>query len=97
LFEDRILKASWMRIGRRCEVGAGSVVLYDTEMEDGSRLDALSLLMKGEVLPTGTSWVGSPAKWVVAAHPSPPAPAQQSRSRVEPEYKQATSFGSMIR
>src|SRR5204863_6699130 len=62
LFEDRILKASWMRIGRGCEVGAGSVVLYDTEMEDGSRLDSLSLLMKGEVLPAGTCWVGSPAR-----------------------------------
>ena len=63
LFEDRILKASWMRIGRGCEVGAGSVVLYDTEMEDGSRLDALSLLMKGERLPAGTMWAGSPATW----------------------------------
>jgi len=53
-----------MRIGRGCEVGAGSVVLYDTEMEDGSRLDSLSLLMKGEVLPAGTCWVGSPARKV---------------------------------
>ena len=62
LFEDRVLKASWVRIGRRCEVGAGSVVLYDTKMEDGSKLDALSLLMKGETLPAGTAWAGSPAR-----------------------------------
>jgi non-ribosomal peptide synthetase-like protein len=62
LFEDRVLKASWVRIGRRCEVGTGSVVLYDTEMEDGSKLDALSLLMKGETLPAGTAWAGSPAR-----------------------------------
>jgi non-ribosomal peptide synthetase-like protein len=64
LFEDRILKASWLRIGHGCEVGAGSVVLYDTNMEDGARLDALSLLMKGETLPGGTAWVGIPAQRV---------------------------------
>jgi len=51
LFEDRMLKASGLRVGAGCTVGAGSVVLYDAEMEDGSRLDALSLLMKGETLP----------------------------------------------
>ncbi len=64
LFEDRVLKASTLRVGRGCEVGAGSVVLYDSEMEDGARLDAQSLLMKGEVLPAGTSWAGSPAQRV---------------------------------
>jgi hypothetical protein len=44
-------------------VGAGSVVLYDSIMEDGARLDALSLLMKGERLPAGTAWAGIPAVW----------------------------------
>jgi carbonic anhydrase/acetyltransferase-like protein (isoleucine patch superfamily) len=63
LFEDRVLKASTLRVGRRCGVGAGSVVLYDTEMEDGAQLGALSLLMKGETLPAGTVWAGSPAAW----------------------------------
>lgn len=61
LFEDRVLKAARLRVGRGCELGAGSVVLYDSEMGDGSRLDALSLLMKGERLPPGTAWAGSPA------------------------------------
>ena len=61
LFEDRVLKASRLRIGADCSVGADSVVLYDTEMGEGSRLDALSLLMKGEALPAGTSWAGVPA------------------------------------
>jgi non-ribosomal peptide synthetase-like protein len=60
LFEDRILKASKLRIGADCEIGTHSVVLYDAEMNDGSRLGALSLLMKGESLPAGTKWVGSP-------------------------------------
>ncbi|HEV8322059.1 MAG TPA: Pls/PosA family non-ribosomal peptide synthetase [Myxococcota bacterium] len=61
LFEDRVLKAAPVRVGKRCEIGAGSVVLYDTVMEDGARLDALSLLMKGETLPAGTAWAGVPA------------------------------------
>ncbi len=68
LFEDRVLKASRLRVGRHCTLGAGSVVLYDSEMEDGSRLDALSLLMKGEVLPAGTRWEGSPARRVTRRH-----------------------------
>ena len=64
LFEDRVLKASPLRLGRRCEIGTVSVVLYGSEMQDGSRLDALSLLMKGEALPAGTSRAGSPARRV---------------------------------
>ena len=63
LFEDRMLKASGLKVGANCVVGAGSVVLYDAEMKDGSRLDVLSLLMKGETLPAGTAWAGSPASW----------------------------------
>jgi non-ribosomal peptide synthetase-like protein len=60
LFEDRILKASRLRIGADCEIGAQSVVLYDAEMQDGARLGPLSLLMKGECLPAGTEWMGNP-------------------------------------
>ena len=60
LFEDRVLKASRLRIGAGCSVGAVSVVLYDTEMQPGARLNALSLLMKGEVLPANTAWAGIP-------------------------------------
>jgi len=62
LFEDRMLKASHVRIGPDCSVGAESVILYDTEMQSGARLGALSLLMKGETLPEGTAWAGLPAK-----------------------------------
>ncbi len=62
LFEDRVLKASHLRIGPGCNVGAYSVVLYGSEMEEGARLDSLSLLMKGETLPSSTSWAGIPAR-----------------------------------
>ncbi len=61
LFEDRGLKSSWLHIGADCTVGARTVVLYDSRMEDGARLDANSLLMKGETLPAGTAWAGLPA------------------------------------
>jgi non-ribosomal peptide synthetase-like protein len=62
LFEDRVMKMSTIRIGPRCAVGAGSLVLYDTRMEAGSALGDLSLLMKGEVLPEETRWEGIPAR-----------------------------------
>lgn len=61
LFEDRILKASRFKIGNNCSIGAASVVLYDTCMENDSHLDSLSLLMKGETLPAKTEWEGIPA------------------------------------
>jgi non-ribosomal peptide synthetase-like protein len=62
LFEDRVMKMSRVTIGPRCSVGSMSVVLYDTEMGADATLGSLSLLMKGETLPPGTSWEGSPAR-----------------------------------
>jgi non-ribosomal peptide synthetase-like protein len=62
LFEDRVMKMSTVKIGPRSKVGAGSLVLYDTRIEEGAALGDLSLLMKGEVLPAGTRWEGIPAR-----------------------------------
>ena len=56
-----MLKASRFSIEKDCTIGATSVVLYDSVMKEGSRLDALSLLMKGEILPENTDWIGIPA------------------------------------
>jgi non-ribosomal peptide synthetase-like protein len=75
LFEDRVMKMSHVRIGNRCSVGAGALVLYDTHMADGSSLEDLSLLMKGEALPAGTSWTGIPA---IPAVKQPDARAQST-------------------
>jgi len=87
LFEDRVLKASRLRIGKDCSIGDASVILYDSVLEDGSRLDALSLVMKGETLPAGSSWVGVPATWhgptptrAEAARTGLPAAADDGRS-----------------
>jgi non-ribosomal peptide synthetase-like protein len=60
LFEDRIMKSSYLRIGDRCSVGNMAVVLYDGQMHSGAVLGPLSLLMKGEIVPPDTRWHGIP-------------------------------------
>jgi non-ribosomal peptide synthetase-like protein len=65
LFEDRVMKMSHVHIGRECVVGHSSIVLYDTYLEPGAHLHSLSLLMKGETLPTGTHWQGIPAQSIL--------------------------------
>jgi non-ribosomal peptide synthetase-like protein len=62
LFEDRVMKMSVVKVGPSCTVGPRSVVLYDSELEEGAGLDALSLVMKGEVLPQESRWRGIPAR-----------------------------------
>ena len=62
LFEDRVMKTGTVTIGARCSIGARSIILYDSEIEDDVRVEALSLLMKGEKLQQGTEWTGSPVR-----------------------------------
>ena len=66
LFEDRVMKVSSLKIGARATVGSNSIVLYDSVIEDDAQLGDLSVLMKGETLPPGTSWEGSPARPAMA-------------------------------
>ncbi len=70
LFEDRVMKVAPVEVGDRATVGSLSVVLYDGRIEADAMLGDLSVLMKGEVLPAGTSWEGSPAR---PARAGPPA------------------------
>jgi non-ribosomal peptide synthetase-like protein len=76
LFEDRIMKASFVQIGDRCTVGNMAVVLYDTEMKDGSTIGPLSLLMKGETVAPETSWLGIPT--AEAARPAAMPPVAEA-------------------
>jgi non-ribosomal peptide synthetase-like protein len=62
LFEDRVMKVGTVKIGARSSVGAGTIILYDSELGDDTRIEALSLVMKGERLSPGTDWIGSPVK-----------------------------------
>ena len=62
LFEDRVMKVGKVEIGVRCSIGARSIILYDTAIGNDVKIDALSLIMKGEVLMYDTSWSGSPVR-----------------------------------
>lgn len=68
LYEDRIFKLDSLEIKNNCNVGVGSMVLYNTVMEDNSTLGSFSLLMKGECLPKNTRWEGSPAQSITHSH-----------------------------
>ena len=66
LFEDRVMKIGMVEIGARTTVGSRGTILYDTQVGDGVHLGPLTLVAKGERLPAGTRWEGSPAKPVHA-------------------------------
>ncbi len=62
LFEDRVMKVGAVKIGARSSIGAGTIILYDSEVGDDTKIEALSLVMKGERLAPGTEWTGSPVR-----------------------------------
>jgi non-ribosomal peptide synthetase-like protein len=62
LFEDRVMKSDYLRIGPECSVGNMTVILYGTAMQRRSSLAPLSVLMKGEILPAGSRWSGIPTR-----------------------------------
>jgi non-ribosomal peptide synthetase-like protein len=61
LFEDRVMKIDHVTIGAGVCMGARSAVLYGAQVSDRAHLAALTLVMKGEVIPSDSSWCGSPA------------------------------------
>jgi non-ribosomal peptide synthetase-like protein len=61
LFEDRVMKIDHVIIGKRVYMGPRSLVLYGAVVGDDARLGALTLVMKGEFIPAGSSWRGCPA------------------------------------
>ncbi|MEO7412454.1 MAG: hypothetical protein ABIZ81_03785 [Opitutaceae bacterium] len=67
LFEDRVMKIGVVDIGARVTVGARSTILYHSTVGDDVRLGPLTLVAKGERLPAGTRWTGSPASPVSSA------------------------------
>lgn len=62
LFEDRIMKIGRVSIGSGVTIGARCTILYGSTLEDGVHLGPLTLVMKGEMIPKGTAWGGSPAR-----------------------------------
>jgi non-ribosomal peptide synthetase-like protein len=61
LFEDRVMKIDHVSIGSRVYMGPRSAVLYSATVADNAKLGALTLVMKGEFIPAGSSWHGCPA------------------------------------
>ncbi|MFM9436184.1 non-ribosomal peptide synthetase-like protein [Janthinobacterium sp. CG_23.3] len=61
LFEDRVMKIDRVDIGSKVYMGPRSAVLYSAKVGDNARLGPLTLVMKGEHIPAGTSWAGCPA------------------------------------
>ncbi len=66
LFEDRVMKVGAIKIGDRATIGSLAIVLYDAEVGADAQLGDLSVVMKGESLPDGTNWEGSPARIAAA-------------------------------
>jgi non-ribosomal peptide synthetase-like protein len=71
LFEDRVMKSDYLKIGENCSVGNMAVILYGTEMRPGAVLEPLSVLMKGETLPPSSRWTGIPTRPVTASADQP--------------------------
>jgi non-ribosomal peptide synthetase-like protein len=69
LYEDRVMKVGKVFVGKGVTVGAGSTVLYDTLVSDYARLGPLTLVMKGEQIPSNTAWEGAPAEPKAAMEP----------------------------
>jgi non-ribosomal peptide synthetase-like protein len=79
LFEDRVMKMDRITLRPRASIGDKAVVLYGSVVEEDATLAALSLVMKGEMLPKETTWCGIPAQKVGRA---PTAPLDSGRRRV---------------
>ena len=70
LYEDRVMKVGRIDIAQGVTVGTGSTVLYDTHLGPFSRLGPLTVVMKGEMLPANSEWIGAPAEPKTANAPA---------------------------
>ncbi|MBS0481985.1 MAG: amino acid adenylation domain-containing protein [Proteobacteria bacterium] len=62
LYEDRLMKVGRITVGDGAIIGAGSTVLYDTAIGRDAELGPLTLIMKGEAIPEGSTFQGAPAQ-----------------------------------
>jgi non-ribosomal peptide synthetase-like protein len=64
LFEDRVMKLGKLHLHSRAQVGAWSLILYDTILAADTFIEPMSLVMKGEQVPPATTWQGIPVSRV---------------------------------
>jgi len=62
--EEGVFKSDTITIGNGCTLGTAAFVHYGVRMGDNVVLEADSFLMKGEILDSGTTWRGNPARAV---------------------------------
>lgn len=62
LFEDRIMKIGTISIGNESSIGPRTIILYDTIIGNNVKIEALSLVMKGENLSDNSCFEGCPIK-----------------------------------
>ncbi|OJW31347.1 MAG: hypothetical protein BGO51_22835 [Rhodospirillales bacterium 69-11] len=62
LFEDRVMKIGPVHLGPRSAINTNAIVLYGASIGADATIGSLSLVMKGEAIPEGTVWAGSPAR-----------------------------------
>jgi hypothetical protein len=62
--EDGAFMTDYILLGKGCSVGVDGWMNHGAVMEDGSTLAADGMLMKGEDVPQGATFVGNPARAV---------------------------------
>jgi non-ribosomal peptide synthetase-like protein len=62
LYEDRVMKVGRIALGDGVSVGSVATVLYDTALGDFAQIGPLTVVMKGESLPSHTCWTGIPSR-----------------------------------
>ena len=62
LFEDRVMKLGTIVLEKNVIVGARSIILYNTKIGENAGVDPLTLIMKGEEIPSNSNWRGIPAR-----------------------------------
>ncbi len=60
LFEDRVMKMGPVKIGSNVTIGAGTIILYDSIIGKNTVINPLSLVMKGDEVPSNSIWGGIP-------------------------------------
>ncbi|MBB5749282.1 Pls/PosA family non-ribosomal peptide synthetase [Micrococcus sp. TA1] len=64
LFHDRVMSIDTVRLGDGATLGPNSVILPAASIGDGGTVGAGSLVMRGEMVPGHTWWIGNPvAPW----------------------------------
>ena len=61
-FEGRVLKIDRVHVGRGATIGSQALLFYGTDVGDGTRVAAHSVVMKRERLPAGRAYEGCPTR-----------------------------------